>query len=142
MEVSFFPPVFLCPWMNIVYRFNMWLFGHQVNFCSLFYSRMHWEILLTSLRRREWKELCDSSIPQFSELLWSDVGIYHQKLHLMITQLTIRLGLLQWWWKHRIGNYLIYKRVSYAVIRVIHFSSFWEIHQKSFTESYGTTHNN
>ena len=34
------------------------------------------------------------------------------------------------------------KRVSYPVIRVIHFSSFWEIYQKGFIKSYRTTLSN
>lgn len=69
-------------------------------------------------------------------------GIYHQKLRVTIFQLTIRLGLFLCWWKHRIGNHLTYKKVSYSVIRVIHFSRFWETYQKAFTKSYQTTLSN
>lgn len=36
--------------------------------------------------------------------------------------------------KHTNGKHLIGKSISYPFIRVIHFSSFWEIQQKGFTK--------
>ena len=84
------------PWRNGVYEFNRWASSINAvrSFCFMVIGMRNLSHIHAQVGR---EGALLKQYPRFSDLLWSYVVVYHQKVYPAISQRTIRLGLLQWW---------------------------------------------